>query len=171
MIAYEDYILENREAFISKVIDIAGKLNVDPSWLMVVFFIETAASRFGRIDSTIQNSIGATGLIQFMPATAQVLGITTDELRDMSNVDQLDWVYNYLRPFSGRMNSLTDLYFAVFFPAAIGKPDDWVLQSARLNPGIIARQNRLYDLNRDEQITVAEVAEKVGQYLPDEFKS
>lgn len=170
MIAYEDYILENKEAFLSKLQEIAGKLSVNPSWLMVVFFIETAAVRYGEINSHIQNSIGATGLIQFMIATARYLGVTTDELRDMSNVDQLDYVYEYLEPYTGRFDSLEDLYFAVFFPAAIGKPDDWVLSARNLSPGLIARQNPMYDLDHDGQITVSEVAYTVGRYLPDEFK-
>jgi hypothetical protein len=169
MIAYEDYILENREAFISKVIDISGKLGVDPSWLMVVFYIETASSRFGRIDSTIRNSIGATGLIQFMPDTAESLGVTTDELQEMSNVEQLDYVYAYLEPYAGRMNNLLDLYFAVFFPRAIGKPDNWVLQTAKQSPGLIARQNSIFDLDRDGQITVSEVSRRISQYIPKNF--
>ena len=39
---------------------------------------------------------GATGLIQFMPSTAKMLGTTTDQLAAMSAVQQLDYVKAYL---------------------------------------------------------------------------
>jgi len=171
MLAYEELIFENKEAFISKLQQIAGKLMINPSWLMVVFFIETAAPRYGKIDSKIQNSIGATGLIQFMPSTAIGLGTTTEALKAMTNVEQLDWVYKYLSCYSRRMLNLSDLYFAVFFPAAMGKPSDWILSSKTLSPQRIACANPLYDLNHDQQITVSEVQKKLHQFVPVAFKS
>lgn len=169
MLAYEDLIFENKEAFKAKLQQIAGKLNINPNWLMFVFFIETVASRYGKINSAIQNSIGATGLIQFMPSTAISLGTTCDALKNMSNVEQLDWVYLYLKPYSGRMNSLHDLYFAVFFPAAIGKADNWILSTSHLSAQTIACANPLYDLNRDRKITVGEVKSKLSQFVPTSF--
>lgn len=170
MLAYEDLIFENKEAFKAKLQQIAGKLNINPNWLMVVFFIETAAPRYGKIDSTIQNSIGATGLIQFMPSTAISLGTTCEALKNMTNVTQLDWVLKYFRPYSGRMNSLHDLYFAVFFPAAIGKADNWILSTSHLSAQTIACANPLYDLNKDRQISVGEVKSKLSQFVPAAYK-
>jgi hypothetical protein len=170
MLAYEELIIENKAAFISKVILLAGKLNVNPNWLMVVFFIETAASRYGKINSAIQNSIGATGLIQFMPSTAIGLGTTCEALKNMTNVIQLDWVQKYFQPYSGRMKTLHDLYFAVFFPAAIGKADSWILSASHLSAQTIACANPLYDLNKDQQITVAEVKTKLSQFVPLAYK-
>lgn len=171
MLAYEELIFENKEAFKAKLQQIAGKLNINPNWLMVVFFIETAAPRYGKIDSKIQNSIGATGLIQFMPSTARGLGTTTDALKNMTNVEQLHWVYRYLECYTGRMLNLADLYFAVFFPAAIGKHHDWILSSQSLSPQKIACANPLYDLNHDGQITVSEVMQKLRQFVPEAFKT
>ena len=74
----------------------------------------------------------------------------------MSNVEQLDYVYKYYRPYAGRMNNLYDVYLVTFFPAALGKADNWVLQTSSLSPRIIAEQNPAIDLNKDKQITVGE---------------
>ena len=163
---FEQLILENREEFKLKVIEIAEKLGINPDWLMLVFYIETAASVYKVINHRIQNSIGATGLIQFMKSTAIALGTTTDSLKRMSNVEQLEYVYKYLRPYAGSMKNCQDVYLAVFFPAAIGKPDDWVLQSKTLSPGTIASQNQLYDLNKDGKITVGEIKQKILSFIP-----
>ena len=99
---------------------------------------------------------GATGLIQFMPATATALGTSVSALANMSNVEQLDYVYKYYRPYAGHMNNLYDVYLVTFFPAALGKADNWVLQTSSLSPRIIAEQNPAIDLNKDKQITVGE---------------
>jgi len=163
---FEQLILENREEFALKVIEIAEKLGIKPDWLMLVFYIETAAAVYKVINHRIQNSIGATGLIQFLKSTAVALGTTADLLKRMSNVEQLEYVYKYLKPYAGRMKNCQDVYLAVFFPAAIGKPDDWVLQSKGLSPGIIASQNQLYDLNKDGKITVGEIKQKILSFIP-----
>jgi hypothetical protein len=169
-ILFEQLVPENREEFKSKAAEIAGKLDVNPDWLMLVFYIETAAVRYGVINHRIQNGIGATGLIQFMPATAKALGTSGDALKKMSNVRQLDYVYRYLLPYKGQMKSFTDVYFAVFFPAAIGKSDDWVLQTKGLSPEKIACANPLYDLDRDKKIRVSEVKQKILKFVPKGYK-
>jgi hypothetical protein len=84
----------------------------------------------------------------------------------MTNVQQLDWVYKYLSPYAGRINSYTDLYFTVFFPLAIGKPDDWVFQTSKLLASKIATQNPGFDLNKDGKLTVAEVREAMLRKVP-----
>lgn len=140
--------------FLNGVIQIAQKLGIDPNWIMGVMYIETA----GTFSPSIQNpKSGATGLIQFMPATAVGLGTTTAELKTMSNVQQLPYVYKYLYPYRRKINSFVDCYFAVFFPAAIGKNSDYIIQTSRLSAALIASQNPLFDLNKDKQITVYEV--------------
>lgn len=166
---YENLILSNREAFASKVIDIAARLGINPSWLMVVFFIETDAARKGFIDHAARNHIGAAGLIQFMPNTAARLGTSGYALMQMTNVRQLDFVYKYLAPYAGKMRSLADTYLAVFFPIAIGRPDRWVLQAPGLTAEKVACFNPLYDMNKDKMITVGEVKTKLQQFVPKGF--
>jgi len=50
-----------------------------------------------------------------------------------------------------------NLYFAVFFPLAIGKEDDFVLQLSDISVAKIAAQNPHYDLDKDSKITRGEV--------------
>lgn len=148
----EDKIKDNQSQFRLKVYDIAEKLGIDPDWLMGVMFIESS------LDHRAVNKItNATGLIQFMPYTATRLGTTTQNLLGMSNVEQLDYVYNYLKPWANKLTSLIDLYLTIFFPAGVAKPEDWVVQASTLPASLIAKQNPGYDLNRDGQITLHEI--------------
>lgn len=151
---YAHLVKYNQLYFLNEVIRHSRNLGIDPNWLMGVMYIETA----GTFSPSIQNPYSkATGLIQFMPSTAAALGTTIDELKAMNNLQQLNYVYRYLYPYRRRINSFVDCYFAVFFPAAMGKPSDFVIQTKTLSAGLIARQNPLFDLNKDQQITVYEV--------------
>jgi len=160
---YENLIKENRAAFLAKLTEIAGRLRVNPDWLMVVFKIETG------IDHRAINPVsGASGLIQFMPATAAGMGTSTAAIRSMSNVQQLDYVYKYFQPYAGRILSVIDLYTITFFPRALGKPDNYILQTDTLKAGTIAAQNRPYDLNRNGAITLGELKAAITKKLPAE---
>lgn len=163
---YINLIPENRAAFAAKVEEIAHRLRIQPGWLMIIFYLETAASRYKKIDHRITNALGAIGLLQFMPATIRGLGTTAMALKLMSNVQQLDYVYRYLAPYAGRMKSLTDTYLAVLFPAAIGKPENWILQAPGLSASKVACWNPLFDLNKDRNITVGEVSLKLKSFIP-----
>jgi hypothetical protein len=164
---YEHKVPINRSAFISKVKRISVWLGIDPNWLMACMHFETA----GTMSPSITNSVGATGLIQFMPSTALGLGTTTALLREMSNVDQLDWVYKYLKPHASKISSFVDLYLAIFFPAAMGKPSDYVLQTKSLSASRIASQNPAFDLNKDRKITKAEVEIEMLSRFPKEYQN
>ena len=148
---YSEYVKNNKEAFLNKVVSISNQLGINPNWLMFVMYWESG------LNPAIRNKYsGATGLIQFMPATATALGTSVSALVNMSNVEQLDYVYKYYRPYAGHMNNLYDVYLVTFFPAALGKADNWVLQTSSLSPRIIAEQNPAIDVNKDKQITVGE---------------
>ena len=163
---FEKYLPEDLKGdFACKVREIAKKLGVDPDWLMVVFFIETAAAVYGKINPAIKNSIGAGGLIQFLPSTARMLGTTVNDLVSMKPVKQLDYVEGYLSRYRGRMHSVSDVYLAVLFPVAIGKPDSWVLHASRLPAETVAKWNPLFDLDKNGEITVAEVKEKLNNIV------
>jgi len=109
---------------------------------------------------------GAVGLIQFMPATAQALGTTTAQLAAMSAVKQLDYVERYFQPRAGKLKTLEDVYMAILWPAAIGKPEGFVLFD-RADPVYPKRyvQNAGLDFNKDGQITKAEAAARVRRTL------
>jgi len=69
----------------------------------------------------------ATGLIQFMPSTAKALGTSIDALKRMTPLAQLDYVRIYFEPYRGKLRDLSDLYMAILWPKAVGKPLSYVL--------------------------------------------
>lgn len=158
--AFEEYIKENKNEFIKRVNEISEYLGINPDWLMFVMWFES------RLNSQAVNPIsGATGLVQFMPSTARALGVTTDTLKRMNNVQQLDYVLAYLKPYRGRMKTWVDVYLAVFYPAAIGKGDDYVIKS-----DIVATQNKIFDLNKDLDISVKEIKTALVKSMPEKYK-
>lgn len=156
---FGEYIKENRKEFTEKVNDISNELGIEANWLMFVMWFES------KLNPRAVNSIsGATGLIQFMPSTARSLGTNTDVLKRMSNVQQLDYVLAYLRPYKGKMKTWVDVYLAVFYPKAMGNPN-FVITS-----DIVAKQNRVFDLNRDLDITVKEIETALRKSIPEKYK-
>ncbi|MCM1168756.1 MAG: transglycosylase SLT domain-containing protein [Bacteroides sp.] len=154
MLLEEKYSGTDKAAFLAEVKNVAGRLAINPDWLMAVMYKES-----GLAPAAVNRSSGATGLIQFMPSTAAALGTSTAALKTMTGKGQLAYVEKYFRPYIGRLGRYEDVYMAVFFPAALGKADDWTFQSSRLLPGTIAGQNPAVDLNKDQKITVAEFRE------------
>src|SRR5690606_27830293 len=96
--------------------------------------------------------------------TARNLGTSVEALASMSAEDQLNYVYKYFRPYKGRLKTLSDVYMAVLWPAAIGKPDDFVLWDKQSRPTTY-RQNAGLDVNKDGRITKGEAAAKVQAKL------
>lgn len=165
-------VLGDREAYASKVESISAKLGIDPDWLQFLIDFESA----GSFRSSIENSYGCIGLIQFCADKSGLDYKTIDgeqiklsTLKNMDNVEQLDWVYRYLKPYKGDMQSYYDLYFAILWPSALGKDDTYVIQTGT---------NPVFDLNKNGTITVAEVKQfldnRVKELVPknqqDSFK-
>lgn len=166
---FEDKVKTNQAAFIQKVNDIARSLGINPNWLMAVMYKES------KLNPQAQNTkypVGggyATGLIQFVPDTARQLGTSVESLYQMDNIAQLDYVKSYFRPYAGKMKSYFDTYAAVFFPQAIGKPDDWVFKTSALKASTIARQNPAVDVDGNREITVAEFKKYLEGGIPAAF--
>lgn len=107
---------------------------------------------------------GATGLIQFMPSTARNLGTTTEALARMTAEDQLNYVYKYFKPYAGRLKNLGDIYMAILWPKAVGKPDTYVLWDRSAMPTTF-RQNAGLDVNKNGQVTRGECLVKIKEKL------
>lgn len=149
----------NKNEFANKVKLIAQNLGIKADWLMIVMNFESG------INSTAVNSTsGATGLIQFIPSTAKALGTTTTDLYNMTNVQQLDYVYLYLSKYKGKLNNLSDLYLAIFYPNAIGKSDDYILGTTEENKKLIAKRNAILDTNKNGYIQKKEVVNYINNY-------
>ncbi|MEI6565276.1 MAG: transglycosylase SLT domain-containing protein [Verrucomicrobiota bacterium] len=158
---YDYLVTQNREAFLARVVEISAKLGISPDWLMVIMKMESS------LNPAASNSFtGATGLIQFMPATAAGLGTSTTALKAMTNVEQLEYVYKYFQPYAGRLTSVADLYTVTFFPRALGKSDDYILQTDTITAARIAGQNPAYDINKDLQITAGELRDSISARIP-----
>lgn len=164
---WENYGKSNvTKEFLEKVLDISDKLDTDPDDLMAVMAFESQLDH-----KRVNRFSGATGLIQWMPDTAEELGTTTEKLRNMTAMEQLDYVYKYLKPYTGRLRTISDLYMAILWPAAVGKEEEYVL----FERGTIAyRQNDGLDINEDGFITKAEATQKVidnRKYYLDELNA
>ena len=105
----------------------------------------------GTFSPSVKNpNSTATGLIQFLEATAQGLGTTTAALAAMSAVDQLDYVQKYFQNVInkyGQITDVTDCYLAVFYPAAIGWTD------IQQFPDNVYQLNKVFDYNGDGTLT------------------
>lgn len=134
----------------------------DPNWLMACMAFET-----GRTFSpSVKNPhSSATGLIQFVEATAAHYGTTTAALAQMTATAQISVVWRYFRDAiraHGPITRLADAYMAILNPVAMGKPDDyrmWVKGTSAyaVNAGL--------DADKDSIITKAEAAAKVSAML------
>jgi hypothetical protein len=104
-----------------------------------------------------------------MPSTARGLGTSTSALKNMSAVEQLDWVYKYYSSYKNKLNSYVDTYFVTFFPLAVGKPDDYVLKTNTLSASLIANQNPAFDVDKNKTVQVWEVKKVMLEKLPSEW--
>ena len=123
--------------------------------LMACMAFESAETFSPKIQNLAGS--GAVGLIQFMPITAESLGVSTRLLEKMSAVRQLGYVYKYFKPYAHRIHSISDMYMAILYPAAIGKDDEEILFSH----GVAYRQNSALDENTDGMITKGEATKPV----------
>lgn len=193
---FEDlYKGADKSNFIAKVQQIAVNLGINPNWLMFVMKIESGlnpqavnkqpASTPGYDENGqlvkpagVQDSSDpetraiyrATGLIQFMPKTAKGLDTLNEELYNMSGVNQLNYVYKYYLPYKGKIKSLADLYLITFFPAGLGKTDDFIFKTSSVSAEKIALANPGIDLNKDKKITLAEFKQFIFNKIPNEYK-
>lgn len=142
--------------FVQKVKEMSARLGVRPEWMLAVMQNESGMDPWRK-----NSNGGATGLIQFMPATAKALGTTTDALAKMSATEQLSYVEKYYSSFKGRMKSGSDMYLATFWPAAVGKGDDYKIGGAT-----VAKATPAFDLNKDGQITAGEFREYYQKRFP-----
>lgn len=146
-------------AFKDKVIKICTGLECDPNHLMAAMAFETGETFLPNKKNKMS---GATGLIQFMPSTAQGLGTSIEALEKMTDVEQLDVVERYFLSKKGRMKTLSDLYMAILWPAAVGKPEDTAIF---LQGTIQYTQNAGLDRNGDGRVTKSEAAALVEARL------
>jgi len=137
---------------LQKVSDVADKYGLPFEWLMKLMKHESA----GTFNPAITNSIGATGLIQFMTnisgkrmtyAKADGSGaVGTDKLRKMTFKEQMDYVDGFLTRglkkvlVNGKVpDNFTQgqLFMTIFYPVSVSNPNYVFPDSvSRANAGI-----------------------------------
>ncbi|MCL2028771.1 MAG: transglycosylase SLT domain-containing protein [Bacteroidales bacterium] len=167
---------ESKTAIEQKIKTVCNNLNIQPEWLMLVMWQESRlnskavnAQKGDPADAFTRAKTRATGLIQFMPNTAAGLGTSTQAIYNMNALQQLDYVQRYYQPYKSKIQNFHDLYLATFFPAAMGKPDDYVMQTSKISAATISTQNPGMDINKDGKITVAEFREMITKRVPSQF--
>jgi len=149
------------QGFISEVEAMAGRLGTRPEYILAVISFETG----GTFSPSIRNSIGATGLIQFLPSTARGLGTSTDALARMSATEQLQYVEKYFSQsrYDGKLGTVEGLYSAVLSGTATPDADDTLINFVQGHRNY--EQNKGLDFNRDGRITSGEAAAAVTSRL------
>lgn len=155
--------------FRAALVRTAASLGIDPDYLATVISFES------QFQPSIENkaciAVGKTGcaigLIQFTGPARDELGVLASELRNMSAVAQLDYVRRYYarKGFApGRAHTLEDAYFAVLWPAAIGKPLSTVLMRRDASTENGKKEyalNQGLDFGRKGYITANDVARAI----------
>lgn len=164
--------IKDDKLFLEKVKQVADKYQIKVDDLLAVMYSESKLDPSAQnnkhpfkptkayIDGKMVDVPGgkATGLLQFIPATAATLGTTTEALRVMSRVEQMEYVDKYL-DYWMKMGKLKkganagDIYAVMFQPA-------------RAHGEILAREgeaaydkNRVLDFDGNKIITKSDLAE------------
>lgn len=146
--------------FAIRVIQMGKDFNLDPNWPMTCMEFESGLNPKAKNPHST-----ATGLIQFMEATAEHYGTTTAELAQMTAEKQFDYVWLYFRDAikaRGPIRNIGDCYLAILDPEAMGKPDDYVMWVSGSSAYAV---NAGLDANKDHQITRGEVVARIEALL------
>ena len=147
--------------FRDRVVQIAAEVGVDPSHLMACMKFESNFNPEARNPNS-----SASGLIQWMTATAIEQGTTVEAIRQMTAMEQLELVGKYFamrqEQFGKIGNSLSSCYMAILSPNAINKPEDAIIFPAGSRAALA---NRGLDINHDNAVSKAEAASFVAAAL------
>jgi len=139
--------LLNNPIFKQKVKEMSSEIGVDENSIINLMKHESG------LDSSIVNSGGCVGLIQFCPDTSGGSTKTIDgKTYDLSELkDDLELQLDAIKDFwskgkrDGKIKDAKDLYIYNFFPIAAGKSDNFVLRAKGLSAEEIAKSNPIYN--------------------------
>lgn len=163
-------LLENTDnAFRYALALMASRLLTNPDYIVAAMAVETGKTFSASAENPLSHAIG---LIQFMPqqsaATVTGLGKGTgpgsgyEFLKSLTPIEQLPYVEKYFKPFTGKMQNPNDAYLAVFWPAAMGKPADYVIA---IEGTKVYEQNKLFDTAKKGTITAGDVGKAATNML------
>jgi hypothetical protein len=129
---YINYIKDNRQDFLKKLVRTAKDLNINPLWLMHTIFHES------RFDSRKSDSVSkACGLLSFFPKVLRNFidpetgkNLTPNDIIEMTNVEQLDVILSFYKAWIESMQIKDpirpgDFSAITFYPSLIKMKMTW----------------------------------------------
>jgi hypothetical protein len=137
----------------------AEELGISPDALATIISLESG------FDPQAQNkNTKATGIIQFIPSTAKVLGTTVEALSGMSFQQQLPFAVKFYARSKCAGLGVGRLYLCTFCPAVMDEPDEFVIAREGVEEkgpcgtqSKVYAQNRGLDATKDGVLTVGDV--------------
>ena len=139
--------LLNNPIFKEKLKEISNEIGISENSILKLMKHESG------LDSSVKNSIGCVGLIQFCPdrrgGSSKTINGKTYSLNELQN--NLELQLEAIKEFwskgkrDGKIKNAKDLYVYNFFPVAAGKSDDYVLQAKGLSAQKVARANPVFN--------------------------
>lgn len=150
--------------FSAKVEQVAANINCNPNDLLAMMYSESGINPH-RVGYN-----GATGLIQFLPGTARGLGTSTAALKNMSAIQQMDYVEKFFmknKKMFYNSNAKLDAgtMYALCFLPAYAKRETLCSRGSgyyRSNSGV--------DMNKDGKITKTDLAQRVAKKYNEMYK-
>ncbi len=148
--------------FCEKVIEISKRVKCNPDDLMALMYSEC---RFNPGAENDANKKGNVGLIQFGAAARKELGVTKEQLLNMSAIEQLDYVEKYIQDYRTDNNYSDEDYIDTGTLAAIVFRPAYAEQEVLARRGSDAyRKNKPLDINKDGKITKTDLAKRLRGY-------
>jgi len=171
VIANQGAALES--GFLEAVKALEDKIGVERNALLRIMKHETG----GTFSTSIKNSIGCVGLIQFCPdigknyKTINGKKYSPSDLAAMTGLQQLAVVEEFYKPIFGKAKVVGDLYMYNFLPAFVDKPDNFELARkgskeiiGGLSKGAIYTSNPGFDVTKKGYYTVGDVRAYIEAY-------
>lgn len=153
----------------------ASQIGVPSDWLSAIFFIETA---FSMNPYEFRNPFGL-GLIGFTDIAIKQLiidgilpkGFVKEIILNYTIEQEMNLIVQYFKMNQKRFDyspiqTLENMYLLVFWPAAIDKQDDYILQTSGLSAAVVAAANPVWDVNKDGKILAGEIRNSFRSKLP-----
>ncbi len=142
-------ITKTSDWFRWRLVGIGAELKIDPDYIATIISLES-----GFDPAATNADTEATGLIQFIPETAERLGTNVDALRRMTAEAQLQYVKTFYSRYAGKLRNVGDAYMATFMPKYVGAPGATpIFTQGQLG----YQQNAGLDLDKDGVIRVSDV--------------
>ncbi len=140
--------------FLKRLKEVAKEINCNYKDLLAVLNSESSLN-----PKAVNKQSGAAGLLQFMPSTAKDLGTSTEEILNMSPIEQLDYVEKYFKKHKkiggfkeNEKLKAEDLYALTFLPARAKRDILTDISEKYYKP------NKGLDINNDGKITKNDLA-------------